>query len=885
VSAPVQAEALTFLFTDVEGSTRLWEALPNEMPEALATHFRALEHAIESEGGAVVKETGDGLFATFAAADAAIRATVTAQRTLAATSWGSTGPLLVRMGLHTGSAIREHDDYHGTDVNRCARLMATAHGGQVLVSEATYALVRDDAPAAVSFIDLGEHRLKDLARSERIHQLVHPDLRADFPPLRSLGTFPNNLPAALSSFVGRTQELAAVQEALGRSRLVTLTGAGGAGKTRLALQAAADRVERHPDGVWLVDLAGLSDPELVAQTALSALRIPELPDRPALEALTGNLAARDLLIVLDNCEHLIAASAQLVDAALRAASKVRVIATSREPLNVPGEISWRVPSLSLPTPDGDVGVDESEALTLFVERARDADPSFALTPERRALVVSICRRLDGLPLAIELAAARVRALSVEEIAARLQDRFALLTGGARTALPRQRTLEAAVAWSYDLLDPEERTLFARLSIFAGTFDLAAVEEVCSGSGIERGEIVDLLARLVDKSLVSVVHLAGGSRYRLLETLRDYARNRLAASADAQVLAEAHTRWAVGYAVAAGGRIFGPQQTLVLAEIAAAMDDLRAALARCLESGDPETGLRIMVGLRDLWPIGGVREARIWLDQLLADTGSVSPAILGQGLSLQGVILAIHGLADAAIDAQERALALLREVGDERGAAWATHLLAIALWHSAPPSRVKQLTLEALAEFTKSNDLIGIVRCHWWLVLWELEFGTVEEALGHGEALSRFAGQLPIPIARAHAAEAAGLLARVQGDLDEAGRQLREAVGWHAQIRNVMCLSHCLEHVALWSLDRDEPDQAATLLGAVDAIREDVVGNASVPGFERMWHERGTDAARAALGEAAYTDAWRRGRSMTVDEAIVAGRRAVGLDAATEPGSG
>jgi predicted ATPase len=799
-------------------------------------------------------------------------------------SWGATGPLLVRMGMHTGSAIHEHGDYHGTDVNRCARLTATAHGGQVLVSEATYALVHDDAPADVSFVDLGEHRLKDLARSEHIHQVAHPDLHADFPPLRSLGTFPNNLPAALSSFIGRTHELAAVQEALGRSRLVTLTGAGGAGKTRLALQVAADRVERHPDGVWLVDLAGLSDPNLVAQAAVAALGIPELPDRPALGALTGYLASRDMLIVLDNCEHLIAASAELVEGVLRAARNVRFIATSREPLNVPGEISWRVPSLSLPAQDEGAADEESEAVTLFAERARAADPSFALTPERRQVVVTICRRLDGLPLAIELAAARVRALSVEEIAERLRDRFALLTGGARTALPRQRTLEAAVGWSYDLLDESERRLFARLSIFAGTFDLAAVEEVCSGSGVERGEIVDLLARLVDKSLVSVIHLAGGTRYRLLETLRDYARNRLAASSEAQALAEAHTRWAVGYAAASGERVLGPQQAQVLAEVAASMDDLRAALARCLESGDPETGLRVMIGLHHLWPIGPVREARLWLEQLLANAGSVSPAILGQALSLQGVVLAIHGLTDASIDAQERALELLREVGDERGAAWATHYLAIALWHAAPPDRVKELTLEALAEFRKANELVGVLRCLWWLVLWELEFGTVDQAIRHGEGLAEMATRIPIPIARAHAAEAAGLLARVQGDLDEAGRQLREAVTWHAQIRNVMCLSHCLEHVALWSLDRDEPDRAATLLGAVDAIREDVVGRTAVVGFERLWHERGTDAARAALGEPAFTESWRRGRAMSVDEAMTAGRAAVGLDIATQPGA-
>ncbi|MEP6680314.1 MAG: adenylate/guanylate cyclase domain-containing protein [Chloroflexota bacterium] len=881
MSTPAQSP-LTFLFTDVEGSTRLWEAQPDAMPDALSLHFGILQEAIKAGGGSVVSDTGDGVFAVFPGAKAGVGAAIAVQRALAAARWGTTGPLRVRMGLHTGHADRGHEDFHGTEVNRCARLMAAAHGGQVIVSEATHALVRDDAPEGASFLDLGEHRLKDLARPERIHQVLHPDLPAEFPPLRSLGTFPNNLPAQLSSFVGRARELAAVQEILGGARLVTLTGAGGAGKTRLALQAAADRIEDHPNGVWLVDLAGLTDPHLLTQAVLSALHVPELPGRPPLDVLTEHLASRNLLIVLDNCEHLVAASAELVDAVLRAAPKVRFIATSREPLNVPGEVSWRVPSLSLPSEGGDAAEDDSEAVALFAERAQAADPTLDLTPERRAIMATISRRLDGLPLAIELAAARVRALSVEEIAARLDDRFSLLTGGARTALPRQRTLEAAVAWSYDLLEEDERRLFARLSIFAGSFDLAAVEEVCSDEAISRAWILELLTRLVDKSLVSVVHASSGTRYRLLETLRDYARNRLAESPDAQPVRDAHTRWALAYAQRAGGLLLGPDQGRWLVDIAASLDDLRMALERTIQANDNETGLRIMIGLGSLWQITGIREARAWLERLLVSTESVSPGTLGLAVSLHGVVLSVSGLPERGVESQQRALGLLREVGDAVGAAWATHYLGIGLWGSVGPDAVKQLMLEALTEFERLNERVGIMRCLWWLTLWELEFGDLVVAARHAARMGEFAAHMPTPIVRAHAAEAAGLLARVRGDLDEAGRQLHDAVRFHVLIRNAICLSHCLEHVALWTLERGDPGQAALLLGAVDAIREDLVGSTAVPGFERMWHDRAISAAQAALGETAYATAWGTGRAMSLDQAMAAGIGAFGAEDAPMP---
>ncbi len=872
VEPPLVVER-SFLFSDVEGSSRLWEAEPRRMGDALAQHFRVLRDEISAHDGTVVKDTGDGVFAVFPTAHAAVAGAVSAQRALVATPpMAGSRPLRVRMGLHTGGAMHEAGDYHGTAVNRCERLMSVGHGGQVLVSEVTHALTCDDPPPDVSFVALGEHRLKDLSRSELVYQVVHPDLPTEFPPLRSLAAYGHNLPAELSSFIGRVDELRAVDAALARSRLVTLTGAGGSGKTRLALQVAADRLERHPDGVWLVDLAGLSDPELVPQTTLTALRAPERPERSVYEALADHLTSRDLLIVLDNCEHLIRAAAELADRVLRVAPQVRLLATSREPLNVPGEVTWRVPSLSLPptAEPGDVAGEGSEAVALFVERARAADPAFELTADNLPLVAAICRRLDGLPLALELAAARVRVISVEDIAARIHDRFALLTGGSRTALPRQRTLEATVAWSYGLLDDDERRLFARLSLFAGTFTLDAAEEVCSGYGLERGRIVDLLTALVDESLVAVHRIEAATRYRLLETLRDYARKRLAESPDRAAIREAHRRWAIDYAETAGKQLNGPQQAKRRRDVIATVDDLRAAIEQASDDGDTGAALRIVVGLDIWWMIGNaLREGRRWLEQLLPVADGVDPGLHGLALSQYGRLLAVWGETDQAGEVLERSLPLLSQVGDARGHAFATLHLAIVGWQSEEPDIVRELTRQAVAALEELKDPVGLPLGLWVLLLWELEFGDVDEAARHAAHIVEIAERTPAPLVRAHAAEAVGLVALAHHDLVEARHRFGAAIRLHAEISHATCGSHCLEHTALWALEDRQPERAATLLGAVEAVRSDLAAPA-VPPFERMWHDTAMAAARRALGEESFTTAWQRGRELDLDAAIAFG---------------
>ena len=475
---------LTFLFTDIEGSTRLWEEQPEAMGAAHARHQQIIREAVRAQEGTLVRERGEGdsTFSVFASASQAVSAAVALQRALNTGPWPPGAALRVRAALHTGQARISDDDYNSSSVNRCARLRAIAWGGQTLLSQATYELVRDEPLEGARFQELGLHGLKDLSRPERVFQLIHPELPRAFPAVRSLESVPNNLPQQLTSFVGREKEMAQVKGALSRARLLTLTGTGGAGKTRLALQSAADVLDDYPDGVWLMELASLADSTLLPQTVASILHVREEPGRSAGEALLGFLKDRTVLLVLDNCEHLLDAGARLADDLLRSCPGVCILATSREALGITGEQTFRVPSLTAPdarqtyTADG---LTQYESVRLFIDRAVLSQPAFAVTNGNAPAVAQVCARLDGIPLAIELAAARVKALSVEQIAARLDDRFRLLTGGSRTALPRQQTLKAAIDWSYDLLSEDEKTLLRRLSVFAGGWTLEAAEAVCA----------------------------------------------------------------------------------------------------------------------------------------------------------------------------------------------------------------------------------------------------------------------------------------------------------------------------------------------------------------------------------------------------------------------
>jgi predicted ATPase len=560
------------------------------MARAVARHYELLDQAVAAHGGVrpVEQGEGDSVVAAFSLASDAVAAALAAQRALQGEGWPAATPVRVRVAVHTGEAeLRDGGNYFGTAVIRCARLRSLAYGGQVLVSAATADVVADRLPAGASLVDRGLQRLKDLSRPERVWELCHPDLAGGFGPLRSLDRLPHNLPVQLTAFVGRSAELAQLRGLLSSGRLLTLNGVGGCGKTRLALQLAAEVADLYAGGVWLAELAAVTEPERVPAAVATALGERDQAG-DLVEVLADRLGREPVLVVLDNCEHLLGPVAALVDVLLRRCPALTVIATSREPLGVPGETGWRVPTLSRPersepvTPDALLRYD---AVRLLAERAAHVRPDFALTVDNAAAVAQICERLDGIPLALELAAARVRGLSVGALAAALDDRFRLLTGGARTVLARQRTLQASIDWSYELLDEAEQSLFCRLAIFAGSFDLDAAEAVTAGPPLTSGEVLGLLLGLVDKSMVTPVD--DGDRYRLFETLRQYGQARLADTDELAAVRDRHLAWAAA--------LFDPRDyPLVkpLGALAPVVDDLRHALEWALLCGDSDRGHRL-----------------------------------------------------------------------------------------------------------------------------------------------------------------------------------------------------------------------------------------------------------------------------------------------------
>jgi predicted ATPase/DNA-binding SARP family transcriptional activator len=849
-SSVVAGEAtVTFLFTNIAGSAQRWEEDPAGMREVLVRHDDCLRNAIETNNGQVFKTVGDAFCAAFSSPADALDAVLSAQRALASplpvtgcrlpadgalpAAMGTTGPapvptppatdngqpstvnfpLRVRMVLHTGAAQARDGDYFGPALNRVARLLAVAHGGQVLLTGVTHALVQDDLPPRAALRDLGLHRLRDLQRPEHIFQLVHPDLPAEFPPLSSLNLLPNNLPQQVSTFVGREAEVAEVKRLLGlgqavsppstptqrqanslphlqrqapnrsHSRLVTITGAGGTGKTRLALQVAADLLEGSPDGAWLVELAPLADGALVPQAAAAVLGLREESEQPLIQTLIEYLRPRGLLLILDNCEHLLAACATLAEALLRACSDVRILTTSREALNIPGETAYRLPSLSLPEPGEGAMVDgqwlmtddpphqpstinhqpstinhqpstilRSEAVRLFVDRAAAAAPSFAITPRNAGVVAELCRRLDGIPLAIELAAARVRVLPIEKINERLDDRFSLLTGGSRTALPRQQTLRASIDWSYESLAAPECALLRRLSVFAGGWTLDAAEAVCAdpsaegrrqkaegSEGLEggkrgrqtRGEqersdtggreaesnpggwsagssadapsrlpsafcllpsgVIDLLSALVEKSLVIYDERGGEGRYRLLETVRQYGRERLREAGETEAVRGRHRDWFVTLAGRGEPELGGVRQKEWLDRLEEDHDNMLVALEWCqvapraaavapdgTRGTGIEAGLRLAGSLASFWWMRGYPTlGRERLATLMAQAGDTA-APHARVKALQGAALLAHCQGDYATARPlfEESLTLCRALDDQRGIASALQCLGL-----------------------------------------------------------------------------------------------------------------------------------------------------------------------------------------------------------------
>jgi predicted ATPase/class 3 adenylate cyclase/DNA-binding CsgD family transcriptional regulator len=653
VSGLLPTGTLTLLLADVEGSTRLWETQPDEMTAAIARLNQTVSEIIAEHDGVrpIEQGEGDSFVAAFARASDAVAAALELQRAPLA-------PIRLRIGVHTGEIqLRDEGNYAGPTINRTARLRDLGHGGQTLLSGVTEGLVLDGLPPGAWLTDLGAHALRDLPRPERVVQLCHPDLVNEFPTLRtSKAVATTSLPVQLTSFVGRDAELTQLRELLTEHRLVTLTGAGGVGKTRLAIQVAAAMAGEVDDGVWYVDLAPITDPELVPVTVARALGLPDQPGRSTMDTLLRFVCDRQMLVVVDNCEHLLDACAELVVDLLSRAPRLTLLATSREAIGVAGEVSWRVPSLAL----------ADEAIELFCDRARYARPDFTLTDDNAAVVGEICARLDGVPLAIELAAARVRALSLAEIVESLHDRFRLLTGGARTAVRRQQTLRASVDWSHALLTEPERVLFRRLAVFFGGFDLDAVQAVAGSGAVQRYQVLDQLTLLVDKSLVVADDSEGRTRYRLLETVRQYALEKLGESGEADAVRARHrdhyTAMAAVLDAPAGSDY---QQRIERANTE--IDNLRAAFSWSRENADIELALTLASSLQLLWQARGrLREGLAWFDTALIDLDAhhpgVTPAVRARALADRATLGLWAGDADSPDQAQQ-ALAIAREIDD------------------------------------------------------------------------------------------------------------------------------------------------------------------------------------------------------------------------------
>ncbi len=714
---PLPTGTVTFLFTDIEGSTERWERYRDAMKAAVRSHEDIVRRAIAGHDGHVFKTIGDAFCSAFYNVGDAIAAALEAQRALLKEDWSGVDGLKVRMAIHTGHTDERDGDYFGPAVNRVARLLAIGHGGQVLVSGASADLSQGELPPQAALRDLGAHRLKDLTHPEQVYQLVAPGLQNEFPALRSLEALPNNLPLQITSFVGREIEILTITQTLAKHRLVTLVGAGGVGKTRLALQVGAELLDSYPDGVWLLEQASISDGDLIPSALASIFHVREAEHRSITEALVHALKMRRALIIFDNCEHVVESAARLIDTILRNCPHIRIIATTRQGLGIAGEAVHRVASLAVPEPSKDLTAEEAirhGAVALFVERAIAATETFRLTDRNVYVVARLCQRLDGIALAIELAAPRLKALSVEQLEAKLSERFRILTGGSRTALPRQQTMRALVDWSYELLTDDEKLIFRRVAVFGGGWNLDAASAICSDETIEDWAILDVLQSLVDKSMV-VAELSGSEqRYRLLESTRQYAQELLEKSGELEPMQTRHAQYFLDYGRKAEIASWSSPTKTWLGLLQPENDNLRVALDWALgEKRDVELGAALAACLYRYWFLtsfeaeGRARiEAAIALGDEIKSKETLAKLWLGRTY-LNGLVIPWLKVRPFA----ERALELNREVGDARGIVWSLGELAESYLRVFEHDAAQRFLDEALAlaEETGDRRLVGSVK--------------------------------------------------------------------------------------------------------------------------------------------------------------------------------
>jgi len=912
-------ETLTFLFTDIEGSTALLRRLgDSRYAEVLTGHHRIIRAGLAAHEGKEISTQGDGFFAVFSSPSACVAAVIEMQLAFAGHRWPAGEKVRVRMGIHSGEASETSTvGLVGFGVHRAARVAAVAHGGQAILSAAASSLVRDSLPAGVSLRDLGLHRLKDLSSPEQIFQLEAAGLEYDFPPLRSLedAGLASNLPAQSASFIGRRFEVAEVRRLVESARLVTLTGAGGSGKTRLGLQVAAELLDWFSDGVWLVELAPVADHDRVGSTVSEALGVMSRSGRPVLETLLDALAPQHVLIVLDNCEHLIDACAKVADLILRRCPRVHLVTTSREPLGIGGETIYRVPSLSLPGTDSDdvFDAESSDAVALFMDRASAQALDFVLDEETIPLVVSICRRLDGMPLAIELAAARLRSISLASLHERLDQRFRLLTGGSRSALPRQQTLRATVDWSYSLLNGPEQSLLRRLSVFAEGFDLEAAEAVCGLGDIEAYDIDDLLGSLVDKSLVIAEPTAGSVRYRLLETIRQFSVERLVESdeREAAAVGAAHCTHFLSVAALAAPQLTGPEQGRWLRRL----DADQANLERATEyAGAQRDGtarvLQFAVALRRYWWTRFRTEEAVGLVLRVLERpdAQTEPELLsGASATVAGLVgrIDIH----TAQRAGERAVTIARQLANERLLTEALGLSCAVFYFAGDaakgfplgkeaveharrvsddvllgqmlvlyllcsqgidPASTGQLFAEAIACTDRSGDQYVISLLHNNAGVHALEAGKISDARSHLEQAAL--AERGIGAINYQVTINLGWVMREEGDANGAGDLFQDALRKGRRSGDRSGLAYANLGLACISGDLGYWHRGAVLHGVAETFR--ALTGVPWQSPEARYRQISIDGARAHLGDDVFAHAYAEGREVRFEDAVDLGFRRV-----------
>jgi predicted ATPase/class 3 adenylate cyclase len=860
---------ITFLFTDIEGSTRLLQELGDAYRAVQDRHGEIIRRAIGDAVGTEVRTEGDSFFAVFVTPRNAVSAAVAIQRDLASEPWTHGRPLRVRMGLHTGEGVLGGDDYIGIDVNRAARIAAAAWGGQILVSEATKAMVEDSLLDGVVMRALGTHRLKDLARPEKLYDLAIVGLPGDFSPPRTLEV-PSNLPAQLTSFVGREAEVARVKELLAANRLLTVTGPGGTGKTRLALRVAAEVTSDFSGGVFFVDLAAISDPALVIPTIAATLGIREEGwERPVRESLEDHLRDRQLLLVLDNFEQVLDAAGSVTQL-LAAAPSLKVMVTSRAVLRVRGEQD--VPLSPMNVPDPSIvptleGLRRNEAVALFVQRATAVDPNFSLTHEGALQVGEIVARLDGLPLAIELAASRVAVLSPAAMLQRMDHRLHLLVGGARDLPARQQTLRATIGWSYELLGENERVLFRRLSVLSGGSTLEVAGAVCGRDGDAGIAVLEGLTALVDSGLVRAHDTPEGDvRFSMLQTVREFASERLEAEDDRPAIERRHAAWSLRLAEAAEPHLRGPELGRWLSTLEIEHDNLRAALAWAIDSGDAATGLQLVGALWRFWHLGGhLSEGRRWTTAVLTLPSAARRTVArARALAAAGGLAYWQNDVAAVRKAYEEALAISRELGDEPGIAEGMYNLGFAYGLVPPKAGSVSLFVESRKLFERLGNQRGIADSLWALALLARLRGEFELARGQAEESVHRHRRVGDTFGLIDALGELGRAALGLGDLDVARASFLETLDVLGAIGYRTAVAIALENLAALEIRLGHGDRALRLGGAAEALKESAGGQVP-PEFADLPDPR--EAVRSWLEEERVAAAWKEGRAMSLDEAV------------------